>query len=128
MPTLKRRERLSGLVETILHRYLNKVATDLTKRPCRHMLRIIFPRPYQIEVTRLRQTEFSRLRRQLEQVHLAWATEWKRRQADFRIENIRFRHDPFWNRRILSLQAARDGEVWFWRATRVFLGWGVASI
>lgn len=92
------------------------------------MLRIILPRPYQIEVARLRQTEFHQLRRQLDQVHLAWVTEWKRRQDDFRIENIRFRHDPSWNQRIFSLQAAHDGKVWFWRATRLFLTWGVASI
>jgi hypothetical protein len=92
------------------------------------MLRIIFPRPYQVEVTRLRQTEFHKLRQHLDQVHLAWAAEWKRRQDDFRIENIRFRHDPYWNRRLVSLQAARDGNTWFWRATGVFLGWGVASI
>jgi hypothetical protein len=92
------------------------------------MLRVIFPRPYQIEVTRLRQTEFYKLRRQLEQVHLAWVTEWKRRQDDFRIENIRFHHDPRWNQRFFSLQAARDGNTWFWRGTRVFLGWGAASV
>ena len=92
------------------------------------MFRIIFPRPYQIEVARLRQTEFFKLRRHLEEVHRTWATEWKRRQDDFKIENIRFRHDPLWNRRILSLQAARDGKIWFWRATRVVLTWSVASI
>jgi hypothetical protein len=92
------------------------------------MLRVLFPRPYQIEVARLRQTEFSKLRRQLDEVHLAWVTEWRARQSDFKIENIRFVHDPLWNRRIFSIQAARDGEVWFWRATRVFSGWSVASI
>jgi hypothetical protein len=47
---------------------------------------------------------------------------------DFRIENIRFVHDPLWNKRIFSLQAARDGEVWFWRATRVIVTCGVSSI
>ena len=92
------------------------------------MFRAIFPYPYQVEVTRLRQTEFFKLRRQLDQVHLAWVSEWKRKQDDFKIENIRFRHDPYWNKRILSLQAARDGNTWFWRATGVLLGWGVASI
>jgi hypothetical protein len=84
------------------------------------MLQVLFPYPYQIEVSKLRQ--------QLNEAHLAWATEWKQRQADFTIENIRFRHDPNWSRRVFSLQAAHDGEIWFWRATRVFLGWGVASI
>ena len=92
------------------------------------MLRAILPYPYQIEVAKLRQAEFSYIRRQLEQVHLAWVTEWKRRQDDFRIENIRFPHDPNWNKRIFSLQAAHDGEVWFWRATRVFLAGGLASV
>jgi hypothetical protein len=84
------------------------------------MLQILFPQPYQIEVSRLRQ--------QLDEAHLAWVKEWKQRQAEFKIENIRFRHDPLWKKRIFSIQAARDGDIWFWRATRVILGWGVASI
>jgi hypothetical protein len=84
------------------------------------MLQVLFPQPYQIEVSRLRQ--------QLDEAHLAWIKEWKQRQAEFRIENIRFRHDPLWKKRIFSIQAARDGDIWFWRATRVILGWGVASI
>jgi hypothetical protein len=84
------------------------------------MLQILFPHPYQIEVSRLRQ--------QLEEAHLAWAKEWKARQEEFKVENIRFRHDPYWNKRFLSLQAAHDGEIWFWQASRVFLTWGVASI
>ena len=92
------------------------------------MLRILFPRPYQIEVSRLRQSEFSKIRRHLDEVHLAWVTERRRRQADFKIENIRFRHDPYWNQRIFSLQAAHDGKIWFWRATRVFLTWGMTSV
>jgi hypothetical protein len=81
---------------------------------------ILFPAPYSITVTRLRQ--------QLDEAHLAWWTEWKQRQDNFRIENIRFIHDPFWNKRIFSLQAARDGEIWFWRATRVFMGVNMMSI
>lgn len=84
------------------------------------MLQVILPYPYQIEVSRLRQ--------QLEEAHIAWATERKRQQADFKIENIRFAHDPDWNRRIFSIQAARDGETWLWRATHVFVGWAVMSI
>jgi hypothetical protein len=82
--------------------------------------RIIFPYPYQVEVSKLRQ--------QLDEAHLAWAKEWKARQADFKIENIRFVHDPNWNKRVFSIQAAHDGEVWFWRATRVLMTSGVLSI
>jgi hypothetical protein len=84
------------------------------------MPRIIFPVLYQIEVSKLRQ--------QLDEAHLAWLKAWKAGQAEFKIENIRFRHDPYWNKRFLSLQAAHDGEIWFWQASRVFLTWGVASI
>ena len=84
------------------------------------MLQVLFPQPYQIEVSRLRQ--------QLDEAHLAWVKAWKQRQAEFKLENIRFRHDPLWKKRIFSIQAARDGDIWFWRATRVILGWGVASI
>lgn len=84
------------------------------------LLRIIFPYPYQIEVSKLRQ--------QLDEAHLAWSKEWKARQSDFKIENIRFAHDPYWNKRILSLQAAHDGETWFWQATHVIARLGVLSI
>ena len=81
---------------------------------------ILFPSSYTIEVSKLRQ--------QLEEAHLAWAREWKRRQDDFKIENIRFSHDVRWNKRIFSLQAARDGETWFWRATRVIVLFGGSLI
>jgi hypothetical protein len=81
---------------------------------------VLFPQPYAVEVSKLRQ--------QLDEAHLAWATEWKQRQLDYTIENIRFSHDPDWNKRIFSLQAAHDGKVWFWRATHVIAGWGVLSI
>jgi hypothetical protein len=82
--------------------------------------RILFPSAYSVEVTKLRQ--------QLDEAHLAWAKEWKQRQADFKIENIRFTHDPLWNKRIFSLQAARDGETWFWQATHLIVLFGGASI
>src|ERR1700744_2810549 len=52
---------------------------------------MLFPRPYVLEMSRLRQ--------QLEEAHLAWATEWKLRQQEFVIENIRFAHDPHWKQR-----------------------------
>ena len=81
---------------------------------------ILFPIPYSITVTKLRQ--------QLDEAHLAWAQEWKQRQDEFVIENIRFAHDPLWNKRIFSIQAAHDGEVWFWRATRVIMGFNTMSI
>jgi hypothetical protein len=84
------------------------------------MLGILFPSPYVIEVSRLRQ--------QLDEAHFAWARTWKQQQADFKLENIRFSHDPLWDKRIFSLQAARDGEIWFWRATRIIVTSGVLSI
>ena len=82
--------------------------------------RILFPSSYSIEVSKLRQ--------QLDEAHLAWSKEWKERQTDFKIENIRFVHDPNWNKRIFSLQAARDGETWFWQATHMIVLFGVSSI
>jgi hypothetical protein len=83
-------------------------------------LRILFPSSYSVEVSKLRQ--------QLDEAHFAWAKQWKQRQADFKIENIRFTHDPHWNKRIFSLQAAHDGETWFWRATHSIVMFGVLSI
>ena len=81
---------------------------------------VLFPQPYAVEVSKLRQ--------QLDEAHLAWAKEWKQRQSDFRIENIRFTHDPHWNKRIFSLQAAHDGETWLWSGVHVAVGWAVLSI
>jgi hypothetical protein len=81
---------------------------------------ILFPSPYILEVSRLRQ--------QLDEAHFAWATEWRRRQQEFVIENIRFAHDPHWKQRFFSLQSARDGEHWFWQATRVIVTCTGASI
>ena len=82
--------------------------------------RVLFPQPYIIEVSKLRQ--------QLDEAHLAWATEWKRQQLDSRIENIRFTHDPNWNKRLFSLQAAHEGKSWFWGTVHVVAGWGMLSI
>jgi hypothetical protein len=81
---------------------------------------ILFPAPYSIEISRLRQ--------QLEEAHFAWKTEWKRQQLDFRIENIRFVHDPLWNKRVFSLQSARDRGHWFWQATHSLVTFGTFSI
>ena len=83
-------------------------------------LSILFPSSYTIEVSKLRQ--------QLEEAHLAWAREWKQRQDDFKIENIRFTHDVSWNKRFFSLQAARDGGHWFWQATHMIVVFGGSSI
>jgi hypothetical protein len=81
---------------------------------------IIFPSPYVIEISRLRQ--------QLDEAHFAWAIEWRRRQQAFVIENIRFAHDPRWNERFFSLQAARDGKSWVWKATRIIVTFGGVSV
>jgi hypothetical protein len=81
---------------------------------------ILFPSSYSFEVTKLRQ--------QLDEAHLAWAKEWKAHQADFKIENTRFVHDPHWNKRFFSLQAARDGKTWFWQATHTIVLFGEFSI
>jgi hypothetical protein len=42
--------------------------------------------------------------------------------------NIRFTHDPDWNKWLFSLQAAHDGKGLFWGAVHVVAGWGVISI
>jgi len=81
---------------------------------------IIFPSPYVIEVSRLRQ--------QLDEAHFAWTVAWKRQQQAFVIENIRFMHDPHWNKRVFSLQAARDGKTWVWQATQIIVTFGGLSV
>jgi len=81
---------------------------------------ILFPAPFSIGISRLRQ--------QLEEAHFAWRTEWQRQQLDFAVENIRFVHDPDWNRRFFSLQSARDGGNRFWKVTHSLVMFGGLSI
>jgi len=83
-------------------------------------LQILFPAPYSIQVSRLRQ--------QLEQAHFAWKIDWQRQQLDFVIENVRFAHDPNWNKRFFSVQSARDCGHWFWEVTHSFVVFEALSI
>lgn len=76
------------------------------------MLKIISPSGYKVEIGRLRQ--------QLDEAHFAWWRDWKAQQPEFKIENVRFRHDPQWQGRFWSIQSARDGNHWAWKATWVF--------
>jgi hypothetical protein len=78
---------------------------------------ILFPSGYYVEVSKLRQ--------QLDQAHLAWWKEWQDSQPKFAIENIRFEHDPLWNKRFFSIQSAHDLNHWVWKATSViWMGMG----
>jgi hypothetical protein len=81
---------------------------------------ILFPSRYSIDLSKLRQ--------QLDAAHLAWAMEQKARQAEFKIENIRFTHDAGWNKRLFSLQAVADGEIWFWKVTHIIVTFSGLSI
>ncbi len=76
-------------------------------------LNIVFPSGYQVEVSQLRQ--------QLDRAHFAFWTEWKAQQPEFKIENIRFRHDPQWSARFWSIQSAHSGNHWIWKATRIYM-------
>ncbi len=83
------------------------------------VMNILFSSGYRVEVSQLRQ--------QLDQSHYAWRVEWKAKQDEFVIENIRFRHDPQWQNRFFSIQSARDANHWMWKATRVaWMGMGGA--
>jgi hypothetical protein len=77
------------------------------------MPQVIFPSGYQVEVNRLRQ--------QLDEAHFAFWRDWKAREPEFKIENIRFRHDPQWRERFWSIQSAHSGNHWIWKATRIFM-------
>jgi hypothetical protein len=37
-------------------------------------------------------------------------------------------HDPLWNKRFFSLQAAHDGEGWFWQISHAVVTFGGLSI
>jgi hypothetical protein len=75
------------------------------------LLNILFPSGYRVEVSKLHQ--------QLDQAHYAFWSEWKTQQSEFKIENIRFKHDPNWDKRFLSIQSAHDANHLIWKATRV---------
>lgn len=81
------------------------------------MINIILPSGYQVEISRLRQ--------QLDEAHFAWWKEWKSQQPDFKIENIRHKHDPQWRNRAFSIQSAHDHNHWIWKATHIAFGWTV---
>ncbi len=49
-------------------------------------------------------------------------------RLEYKIENIRFTHDPDWNTRMFSLQAAHDGKGLFWGTVHVIAGWSAVSI
>lgn len=80
-------------------------------------MNILFPSGYRVET--------SRLSRSLDEAHLAWWKEWKLQQPEFKIENIRFQHDPDWDKRFFSIQSAHSANHWVWKATRVvWMGMG----
>ncbi len=74
-------------------------------------MNILFPSGHRVEVSRLRQ--------QLDEAHFAWQKEWAAHQAEFKLENVRFRHDPEWRHRFFSIQSAHSGNHSIWKATRV---------
>ena len=41
-------------------------------------------------------------------------------ESGWKIENIRFEHDPEWNTRFLSIQSAHDGSHPVWAAAHIF--------
>lgn len=67
------------------------------------------------------QVQVEHLRQQLDQAHYAWWKEWKKSEPDFKIENIRFSHNPKWSTRFWSIQSAHNGGHWIWKATWVFM-------
>lgn len=80
-------------------------------------MQVLFPSGYVVEI--------SKLRKQLDEAHYAWWSEWKASQPEFKIENIRFQHVDGWNRKVFSIQSAHDANHWVWKATRVvWLGMG----
>lgn len=48
-----------------------------------------------------------------------WKHEREAAQAEYRIENVRFKHDPQWRERFWSIQAAHDCADWRWKFLRV---------
>ncbi len=76
-------------------------------------MNIIFPSGYQVEVSQLRQ--------HLNEAHAAWWDQWRAGQPEFKIENVRFEHDPRWRSRFFSIQSAHDGAHPVWKATHVYM-------
>lgn len=54
-----------------------------------------------------------------EQLYTDWRKEWENKQPEWKIENIRFEHDPEWSGKIFSLENARNEGHFVWKATSV---------
>lgn len=79
---------------------------------------IIIPVIQTAEIERLQQAKILSL-------YEIWRSEYEARQPKFIVENIRFHHDPYWRNRTFSIQNARDGNSWFWKATHVVVRIGI---
>ena len=66
----------------------------------------LFPHRYQLKY------EFAHL-------YAEWHAAKQATIPEFKIENVRFEHDPDWNTRLFSIQSARDGNHVVWRAARI---------
>lgn len=51
--------------------------------------------------------------------YLEWQSEYNLSRIVPPPENIRFDHDPDWQNHFLSIQSARDGNHWAWRAGHI---------
>lgn len=61
----------------------------------------------------------NRLRLLFEEAYRNWYDKKIASEPKFVIENVRFEHDPHWRNQFFSLTCAREGNHWFWRATKV---------
>lgn len=47
-----------------------------------------------------------------------WKQEKEAKEPKFVVENVRFHHDPHWAHRVMSIQAAHDGNHVVWQLAR----------
>lgn len=83
---------------------------------------VIIPAPPVADIERLIRSQYE-----------IWRTEYLATLPKFKIENVRFRHDPKWNKRFWSITYIRSGESYFWNGVaQVFWlsqqAWWIAPI
>lgn len=73
---------------------------------------VLFPRE---QIVRYHEHQFKIL---FEELYRDWFEDYKRRH-EFVPENVRFEHNPSWRNEFFSITCIREGNHWFWRATKV---------
>lgn len=72
--------------------------------------------------------QWGEIRQLIDSLQVQWRVDREKTQAVYRVENIRFVHDPNWRSNTMSIQAAHDQDQIIWRvASTLFWSAQVAA-